>query len=326
MEERRFNIRGFISLLMAWSFLVMSITGIVLYLAPQGRIAFWTNWKLVGLTKTHWINIHILSCLLFLVAGLYHLYNNWRVLWRYVWDRLQHIIPLKRELLASVIITVLFTVGAIYLLPPFDYVITFGDYLKSSWVKSKDYEPPFGHAELLSLKAFSRRMHIDLSKAVQELKSNGITLDEHGTESLETIAKKNKTSPHDLYVLIQKYEVRTEGDEGVAGAPRRREGADVAGGESADRDLLARAKGLSKRVYTEETVLERFEGKGVGKKTVKGACEETGVDVKKALQKLSAKGIKAKESDTFREIAMRHNTVPIEVLKIILLGEEIKEQ
>lgn len=48
--------------------------------------------------------------------------------------------------------------------------------------------------------------------------------------------------------------------------------------------------------------------------------------MKKALQKLSAKGIKAKESDTFREIAMRHNTVPIEVLKIILLGEEIKEQ
>jgi hypothetical protein len=72
-------------------------------------------------------------------------------------------------------------------------------------------------------------------------------------------------------------------------------------------------------------VIERFEGKGVGKMTVKGACGETGVDVKKALKKLSAKGITAKESDTFRQIAIKNHMLPIEVLSIILLGEEIKD-
>ena len=223
MEKKQFNVRGFISLLTACSFILMSVTGIVLYFTPQGRIAFWTNWKFIGLTKTHWVDIHVLSCLLFLVAGVYHIYNNWRSLWHYVWDRLGRTMPLMTELILSVMITVLITIGAIYLFPPFDYVITFSDFLKSSWVKSKEYEPPIGHAELLSLKAFSRRMHIDLSEAVQELKSNGIILDEDGNQSLEAIAKKNKTSPHDLYVLIRKYEVKAVDDEGSAEEPRGRD-------------------------------------------------------------------------------------------------------
>jgi hypothetical protein len=41
---------------------------------------------------------------------------------------------------------------------------------------------------------------------------------------------------------------------------------------------------------------------------------------------LSAKGITAKESYTFRQIAIKNNVLPIKVLSSILLGEEIKEQ
>jgi len=325
MEKKKFNVRGFISLLTACSFILMSVTGIVLYFTPQGRIAFWTNWKFIGLTRINWVDIHVLSCLLFLVAGVYHVYNNWRSLWHYVWDRLGRTMPLMRELILSVMITVLITIGAIYLFPPFDYVITFSDFLKSSWVKSKEYEPPIGHAELLSLKAFSKKMHIDLSKAVQELKSKGIILDEDGNQSLEIIAKKNETSPHDLYVLIRKFEAKSD-DEGSAGEPLTRDRAGLLRNESADTSTLARAKEPSRWVYTEEIVIKRFEGKGVGKMTVKGACEETGVDVKKALEKLSEKGIRAKESDTFRQIATKNNMLPIKVLSLILLGEEIKDQ
>ena len=57
MEKKQFNVRGFISLLTACSFILMSVTGIVLYFTPQGRIAFWTNWKFIGLTKTVWISM-----------------------------------------------------------------------------------------------------------------------------------------------------------------------------------------------------------------------------------------------------------------------------
>ena len=138
--------------------------------------------------------------------------------------------------------------------------------------------------------------------------------------------RKTRLPPHDLYVLIRKYEVKAVDDEGSAGEPLRRDRAGLLRNESADIRTPAQAKEPSRRVYTEEIVIERIEGKGVGKKTVKGSCEETGIDVKKALQKLSAKGIRANESDTFRQIAIKNNMLPIEVLSIILLGEEIKDQ
>ena len=89
---------------------------------------------------------------------------------------------------------------------------------------------------------------------------------------------------------------------------------------SAEARALAQAKEPLRRVYTEEIVIERFEGKGVGRKTVKEACEETGVDVRKALEKLSAKGIMVKESDTFRQIAIKNNMLPNEPPRSKLRG------
>jgi hypothetical protein len=304
----------------------MSLTGIVLYFVPQGRIAFWANWEFLRLTRTAWINIHILSSILFLVAGLYHIYNNWHALWRCVWDKVRHTIPLRRELMISTIVTILFTLGAIYLFPPFNYVISFSDYLKSSWLKSKDYEPPFGHAELLSLRAFSKRMNIDLPKAVDELMRSGIKVDENGNETLLTIARQNGRAPVDLYMLIKKYEMKTESTVQPATAAERAAtpGAQMQG-ESRERRPQHKGEEMSKKVYTEDMVIERFEGKGVGRKTVKSACQESGIELQKALKKLAAKGMAVGENDTLKEIAIKHNTLPIEILKVILVGEEVRE-
>jgi ribosomal protein L39E len=74
---------------------------------------------------------------------------------------------------------------------------------------SKEYEPPFGHAEELSLKSFTKKMNIDLNKALSELKDKGITV-ESEKDSLAKIAKENRTSPMHLYVMIKKFESKKE--------------------------------------------------------------------------------------------------------------------
>ena len=40
------------SLTIMLAFLVMVLTGIVLYIVPQGRVAYWADWRLLGLSKT----------------------------------------------------------------------------------------------------------------------------------------------------------------------------------------------------------------------------------------------------------------------------------
>jgi hypothetical protein len=62
----------------------MVLTSIILYIVPQGRVAYWADWKLWGLTKTDWGNIHINLGLLFLIALFIHIYYNWKPLINYL--------------------------------------------------------------------------------------------------------------------------------------------------------------------------------------------------------------------------------------------------
>jgi hypothetical protein len=52
MSTKTLHSRGFASLLTTFSFIVMSISGILLFIVPQGRIAEWTDWRMLGLTKS----------------------------------------------------------------------------------------------------------------------------------------------------------------------------------------------------------------------------------------------------------------------------------
>ena len=56
----------------------------ILYIVPQGRVAYWADWKFWGLTKTDWGNIHINLGLLFLIALFIHIYYNWKPLINYL--------------------------------------------------------------------------------------------------------------------------------------------------------------------------------------------------------------------------------------------------
>ena len=82
-----YALRRFISLCISFSFLTMSYTGVVLFLAPKGRIANWTNWELLGLDKTQYTNLHVTFMVLFLVGMLFHIYLNWRALFIYLTNK-----------------------------------------------------------------------------------------------------------------------------------------------------------------------------------------------------------------------------------------------
>jgi hypothetical protein len=75
--------------------------------------------------------------------------------------------------------------------------------------------------------------------------------------------------------------------------------------------------------YTGDMVVEKFEGKGIGKKTLAGICQELNLDCTKVKQKLDAKKMLPKDDETLKEAATRMGLVPIELLKIVLVGEVI---
>lgn len=292
MAKKSWHTRGLTSLLTLAGFLVMSITGLILYICPQGRIAYWTDWHLLGLTKTNWGDIHILSSLLFIIAGAFHIYFNWKPLMNYLQDKIRGGLKLKKEIALSTAATILVTLAGIYHIPPLSYLIDLNEAIKEAWVIEKEYEPPFGHAELLSLKVFCKKVEIPYDKAVAELKAKGFVQVEPNL-SLAEIAKANKTSPLGLYRVIMKFEGQTA---------------------KPDSAPLPDASRL-----TPQNVEEKFGGTGIGNKTIGELASKIGQDPAKVKSRLEAKGLKVEPGLSLKSLAAKNGLAALELLKAALI-------
>lgn len=303
-SKKGFHTRGFISLLTGFSFFVVLLTGIVLYFVPQGKIAYWIDWRFLWLSKSDWGNIHITSTILFAVCACYHLFLNWKVFVSYLIHKINNALSLKKEQAAAAAITLFFVFGTIYYLPPLKYMIEFSDYLKGQWV-SKELEPPFGHAEQLSLKTLAKRTNIDLNNAIAELRNKGFKVEGEG-QSLADVAKKNGVSPMKVYNIMSMYKEQV--NIGIEKAPK-----DTAIDKASNTKTTSQTS--KKTSYTSEMIEELLTGKGIGKKTIDELCGELGVKAQDAENRLKIHGINIKKDETLKEIAARYNTTPIEIAK-----------
>jgi len=75
----------------------MVLTSTILYIVPQGRVTNWADWRLWGLSKTDWGNIHINMGLLFLISLFLHIYFNWKPLLSYLKNKARQVKVLTPE-------------------------------------------------------------------------------------------------------------------------------------------------------------------------------------------------------------------------------------
>lgn len=195
------NLKKITSLTMLLSMIVMTYTGIMLFIAPPGRIANWANWDILGLTKEQYGALHSTMMLLFIVATLLHVYYNWKPMTNYMKNSAKQMIVFTKDMIIAFVVTLLFVIGTLSETAPFSSFMMFGEDVKESW--EKEYgTAPYSHAELSSLKSFCKKLGYDLQKSEEILKSNGITYEL--TQSLSQIAKDNSLSPQFIYNLLKK--------------------------------------------------------------------------------------------------------------------------
>jgi hypothetical protein len=191
------NIRRTVSLTAALAFVVMVLTSIVLYIVPQGRVAYWADWRLLGLTKAQWGAIHINTGLLFLAALALHVYYNWRPLIQYLRDRARRLKVVTPEFNLAALLTVVVVAGTLAGWPPLSTILNFQDEIKAAAAR-KYGEPPYGHAELSTLKSFARKTGLDPQAALAALAAAGYQA--AGVEqTLQQMAAANGVSPQVLY-------------------------------------------------------------------------------------------------------------------------------
>jgi hypothetical protein len=208
-QGNRWYTQSLTSLSVTAGFLIMSVSGVVAFVNPQGRIAYWTDWTMLGLSKEQWGDVHILSSLLFVVAGIVHIYYNWRLLMNYLGQRVSAGRKHRREIAITLLVSLVVVASAVWKLPPLSYLLNLNAYVKDLWVVHKDSEPPFGHAELLSLKILCQKSSIPLDAAIAALRAQGYAAVEADKRLLE-IARANRTSPMALYRVIRPLEAKAQ--------------------------------------------------------------------------------------------------------------------
>ena len=195
------KIRKITSLTALVSFLLLILNSVVLYLVPHGRIAYWADWRMWGLTKTEWSNQHVIIGILFLLALFLHIYYNWKPIVAYLKNKARQLKVFTREFNVALIFTIICTVGAYFEVPPFNWVLDFSESIKSSAAKTYG-EPPYGRAELSTLKTFTAKMDLDLTGSMELLEKAGVKVASE-EQTLLAIAKLNNISPQQVYTAMK---------------------------------------------------------------------------------------------------------------------------
>ncbi len=195
------SLKKITSLTMLLAMVIMTYSGIMLFIAPPGRIANWSDWQLFGLSKDQYANLHSSFMLLFVVATILHIYYNWKPITSYMKNQAKQMVVLTRDMMAAILFTVIFLIGSLTFTPPFSTFLNFGQDIKNSWEKSYG-SAPYSHAELSSLEDFSKKIGLALEKSAEILSSHNMKYEL--SQSLSQIADTNGVSPQYLFNLLKK--------------------------------------------------------------------------------------------------------------------------
>lgn len=211
MTRSTINTRSLTSLLLLWMFLALLVSGIVLYIAPPGRIAHWTHWRMLGLTKEGWQALHTVSSVAFLVGGLFHILKfNWGAVTSYLRRSRQGNRAFAWSASASILIAAVVIAGTLAGIPPFSTVMDLGERASQGWAAAGD-EPPVPHLEERTLAQVAERLGLDPADALAALEEAGLQ-GAGPSLKLKEIAAANGVAPSEIYrVLSEKVPARQAG-------------------------------------------------------------------------------------------------------------------
>ena len=271
------NMRKITSMTMLLSLIVLTVNSIMLYVVPEGRIAYWADWKFLGLTKGDWGAQHTTVGVLFLIAGVLHIFYNWRPILAYMKNKTRQVRVFTGSFNVALVVTAIFVVGTYYNIPPMSTILHISESIKDSAAVTYG-EPPYGHAESSTLKMFAKRENLDLQKSLVLLQEAGIQV--NGKDDiLKDVASTNNRSPQQIYEIM-KPALNTDEEDNVARFPDAPES-------------------------------------GWGKKKLSAACDEFGLDLDQIITKLGDKGLVAEAEMNIKEIAGANEIDPMGVFEAI---------
>ncbi len=128
--QKSFNLRAFASVFAGLSFVIMAVTGLVLFFAPSCRVARDTSWTVLGHGKDQWVAVHIWLSIACIIASIIHVYLNWTALTNYFKDKVRRGLALRVEWIAALAICVVLYAGSAREVAPFSSLMVWKETFK----------------------------------------------------------------------------------------------------------------------------------------------------------------------------------------------------
>lgn len=195
-----FRLRPFISLALFLNFAMIALSGLALYLRPEGSVARWTGWALLGLDKKSWEGVHAIFCITFVVVAVVHLGLNWKTFIRYLREKAERGLRLRWEWAAALALMGSLMVLAVLRVFPFYEVMELRARIKDGKgiVRIEAPEPDFADRSLAAASAY---LDLKVEEVMGRLRGRGLTVPSPDF-TLEEIARINRLSPQELYGRI----------------------------------------------------------------------------------------------------------------------------
>ncbi len=198
----RFHFKGFTSLLLSATFVGLAWSGVLLYFSPRGRVANWTGWTLMGLTKGQWVALHINLAILVIILAAIHLVFNWTMFWGYIKKKAASGLNLKWEMFATAILFTAVCAGSILAWPPFETVMAWNERIKDWW-EPRASDAPAPHAEEFTLERLASGMNLPADDVAKALQDSGFAVSDPNARVGE-IAAANGTTPQAIYAALRR--------------------------------------------------------------------------------------------------------------------------
>jgi hypothetical protein len=279
---RRFlNLRGLVTLLTAVAFSIMIVSGVMLYLAPRGRVANWTGWTLLGLGKEQWSGLHMTAAVLLLMVIGFHLYFNFRPLCHYVSSRVTRSGVRLRELAVAGVVGLVLVAGTVAGVWPFSTVVAMNEEIKDRWESTAGTigRAPSTRTQETSVREFAARTGLSLDAMTEALKAHGIEV-EDAEIPISALARQHGLSLQRIHEVAAGGEVRS-----------------------------------GRRGLTEQSgMMSAASGTGqFGRLTLVEFCRAESVALSAAVQGLKAQGIEATQECRLRDLAGQMDMTPREL-------------
>jgi hypothetical protein len=142
--NKSFSWRAFISFGLFVSFIVLLLSGVILYIGPSGKGNSGVVWEIIGLTKQAWQKQHIIFGFAFSIFSVFHLSAmNWKSFFSYLKSKAGEGLSRPVELSAILVMALFFGIGTYVGIQPFSGVLDFGKNISKSW-DGKTVQQPRG--------------------------------------------------------------------------------------------------------------------------------------------------------------------------------------